>query len=105
MKNHRLCITMFLLAVTLSPTLSKAEGPASYWVNPTTGSDSNAGTASAPFQHIGHAWTVAQANNLNNEATTVNLEAGTYRAGFRRFWPSHLERRHPLHRLDRVLRQ
>jgi len=37
------------------------------------------GTASAPFQHIGHAWTVAQANNLNNEATTVNLEAGTYR--------------------------
>ena len=79
MKNHRLCITLFLLAVTLSPPLSKAEGPASYWVNPTTGSDSYAGTESAPFQHIGHAWTVAQANNLNNEATTVNLEAGTYR--------------------------
>jgi hypothetical protein len=79
MKNHRLCTTLLLSAVTLSPTLSKAGGPLSYWVNPATGSDSNAGTASAPFQHIGHAWSVAQANNLNNEATTVNLEAGTYR--------------------------
>jgi hypothetical protein len=79
MKNHRLCTIMLLLAVTLSPTLSKAGGPLSYWVNPTTGSDSNAGTESAPFQHIGHAWSVAQANNLNNQATTVNLEAGTYR--------------------------
>jgi hypothetical protein len=79
MKNHRLGATLLLLAVTLSPTLGKAVGTLSYWVNPSTGSDSNAGTEAAPFQHIGYAWSVAQANNLNNQATTVNLEAGAYR--------------------------
>jgi hypothetical protein len=79
MKNHRLCTTLLLLAVTLFPTLSRAGGTLSYWVDPVNGSDSNPGTQAAPFKTIGFAWSVAQANNLANQATTVNLNAGTYR--------------------------
>lgn len=79
MKNHRLCTTLLLLAVTFFPTLSKAGETLSYWVDPVNGSDTNAGTEAAPFKTIAHAWSVAQANNLNDIATTVNLNAGTYR--------------------------
>ncbi len=79
MKNHRLCTTLLLLAVTLFPMLSKAGETLTYWVDPATGSDSNPGTEAAPFQTIAYAWSVAQANNLTNQATTVNLNAGTYR--------------------------
>lgn len=79
MKNHRLCTTLLLLAVTFLPALSQAGETLSYWVDPVNGSDSNSGTEAAPFKTIAHAWTVAQANNLANTATTVNLNAGTYR--------------------------
>jgi hypothetical protein len=78
-KNHRLCTTLLLLALTFLPTPSRAGGPLSYWVDPVNGSDSNPGTEAAPFKTIAFAWTVAQANNLANQATTVNLNAGTYR--------------------------
>jgi len=79
MKSHRLPSLLLVLAVIFLPILGNAQGSLSYWVNPSTGSDSNSGSQSAPFQHIAYAWSVAQANNLNNQATIVNLDAGTYR--------------------------
>jgi hypothetical protein len=79
MKSHRLFPLVFLSAVIFLPILGSAQGTLTYWVNPSTGSDSNSGSQSAPFQHIAYAWSVAQANNLSSKATIVNLDAGTYR--------------------------
>jgi Abnormal spindle-like microcephaly-assoc'd, ASPM-SPD-2-Hydin/Protein of unknown function (DUF1573) len=79
MKSPRFSPQLLLMAIAFLTTSSLAQSTLSYWVDPTKGSDSNPGTQAAPFEHIGYAWTVAQANNLNDEATTVNLKAGTYR--------------------------
>ncbi len=79
MMKCRLSPALVLFAIVLLSTLSEAQTTKSYWVDPNSGSDSNPGTQKAPFQHIGFAWSVAQANNVSNIATTVNLNAGTYR--------------------------
>jgi hypothetical protein len=49
------------------------------YVDGVNGSDSNAGTAGAPFQTIGAAVTIAENNNLKGIGTQVTINPGIYR--------------------------
>ena len=72
----RVAIVVALVAAVLA-VVSGLSAPAhaqgsAYWVDP-AGSDTNAGTTSAPFKTLQKALDVAQ------PGTTINLRAGTYR--------------------------
>ena len=69
----RLQILLFLLAFALVCVLARPCKGAQFYVSP-TGSDSAAGTLSAPWQHIG--WAVTNATPHGGD--TVYLRAGTY---------------------------
>src|SRR3954471_25090809 len=51
----------------------------SFWVDTSTGSDSNPGTQSLPFKTIAHAASQAVANNQAGKGTHVWINDGTYR--------------------------
>lgn len=65
----------------LTPTITPARQQAMLYVS-TTGSDSNAGSATAPFRTIAKAVSMASSNNTRNIATRVIIQPGTYREGF-----------------------
>jgi hypothetical protein len=54
-------------------------GATSYYVNGSTGNDSNNGTSSlTPFATIQHAITIVSGLNLNGQTVTINVADGTY---------------------------
>jgi hypothetical protein len=60
-------------------TVNEGQETAFVYVNGATGSDSNPGTQTQPFQTIGKAASVAVANNRHSIGTRVTINSGSYR--------------------------
>ena len=78
-----LLVTAAFSSLTASPALA-ARG---IWVDPTTGRDSAAGTASRPLRSLSEAWDRLPA--ISATPTTINLRAGDYRNLSPVYWESH----------------
>ena len=75
-------VTVVVLLASLAwgqANVDESQETASYWVDASSGSDSNPGTQAAPFQTIARAAAAAEANNQAGIGTQVNVNPGTYR--------------------------
>src|SRR5690242_17453650 len=64
---------------TVGANVNEALETAVVYVDVATGSDSNTGSQSAPFQTINKALAVAGTNNQSNTGTQINVNPGIYR--------------------------